>query len=51
MLHKIISALTLSVNGVSAGTAVFTHSHPLRIIGGVLASLPVVECQYPTLQA
>ena len=37
----IISALTLSVNGVSAGTAVFTHSHPLRIIGGVLASLPV----------
>ena len=37
----IISALTLTVNGVSAGTAVFTHSHPLRIIGGVLASLPV----------
>lgn len=37
----IISALTLSVNGVSAGTALFTHSHPLRIVGGVLASLPV----------
>lgn len=41
MVLWIISALTLSVNGVSAGTAVFTHSHPLRIIGGVLASLPV----------
>ena len=37
----VISALTLSVNGVSAGTAVFTHSHPMRMIGGVLASLPV----------
>jgi len=37
----LISALTLTVNGVSAGTAVFTHSHPLKIIGGVLASLPV----------
>jgi ABC-2 type transport system permease protein len=37
----VISALTLTVNGVSAGTAVFTHSHPLKIIGGVLASLPV----------
>ncbi|HLM54432.1 MAG TPA: ABC transporter permease [Pseudoxanthomonas sp.] len=37
----VISALTLTVNGVSAGTAVFTHSHPLKIVGGVLASLPV----------
>ena len=37
----LISALTLTVNGVAAGTAVFTHSHPLKIIGGVLASLPV----------
>ena len=37
----IISALTLTVNGLGAGTAVFTDSHPLRIIGGVLGSLPV----------
>ncbi|MEJ1095220.1 MULTISPECIES: ABC transporter permease [unclassified Pseudoxanthomonas] len=37
----IVSALTLTVNGLGAGTAVFTHSHPLRIIGGVLSSLPV----------
>ncbi|MET0655286.1 MAG: ABC transporter permease [Pseudoxanthomonas sp.] len=37
----IISALTLTVNGLGAGTAVFTDSHPARIIGGVLASLPV----------
>lgn len=37
----LISALTITVNGLPAGAAVFTHSHPLRIIGGVLASLPV----------
>ena len=37
----IISALTLTVNGLGAGTAVFTDSHPVRIIGGVLSSLPV----------
>lgn len=37
----LISALTISVNGLPAGTAIFTHSHPLRIIGGVVGSLPV----------
>ncbi|MEL1264632.1 ABC transporter permease [Pseudoxanthomonas putridarboris] len=37
----LISALTITVNGLSAGTAIFTHSHPLRVIGGVVASLPV----------
>ncbi|MFT3757175.1 MAG: ABC transporter permease [Pseudoxanthomonas sp.] len=37
----VVSALTLTVNGLPAGSAVFTHSHPLRVIGGVLASLPV----------
>jgi ABC-2 type transport system permease protein len=37
----LISALTITVNGLPAGAAVFTHSHPLRIIGGVIASLPV----------
>ncbi|KAF1687635.1 ABC transporter permease [Pseudoxanthomonas broegbernensis] len=34
-------ALTITINGLPAATAVFTQSHPLRIIGGVLASLPV----------
>ncbi|WAC64194.1 ABC transporter permease [Pseudoxanthomonas sp. SL93] len=37
----IISALTITVNGLPAAGAVFTHSHPLRIIGGAIASLPV----------
>ena len=37
----VISALTITVNGVPAAHAVFTQSHPLRIIYGVLASLPV----------
>ncbi len=37
----IISALTLTVNGLPAASALFTHSHPFRVIGGVLASLPV----------
>jgi len=37
----LITALTMTVNGLPAGTAVFTHSHPLRLIGGVVASLPV----------
>lgn len=37
----VVSALTFTVNGISASTAVFTHSHPLRVIGSVLFSLPV----------
>jgi len=37
----VISALTITVNGVPVASSVFTHSHPLRIIGGVLGSLPV----------
>ena len=37
----VISALTITVNGVPAAHAMFTQSHPMRIIGGVLASLPV----------
>ena len=37
----VISALTLTVNGLPAASSLFTHSHPFRIIGGVLASLPV----------
>lgn len=46
----LVSALTLKVNGVSAGTAVFTHSHPLRVIGSVLGTVPVyVLWALPTL--
>lgn len=37
----VVSALTLTVNGISASTAVFTHSHPLQVLGHVLAALPV----------
>jgi ABC-2 type transport system permease protein len=37
----VISALTITVNGMPMPHAVFTQSHPLKIIGGVLASLPV----------
>ena len=37
----VISALTITVNGLPAGGAMFTHSHPLRVIGGVISSLPV----------
>ena len=37
----VISALTITVNGLPAAHAVFTQSHPLRIIWGVLASVPV----------
>lgn len=45
-----ISALTITVNGVPAAHAVFTQSHPLRIIGGVLASLPVyIAWALPTI--
>ena len=46
----LISALTITVNGLPAAHAVFTQSHPLRIIGGVLASLPVyVVWALPTI--
>lgn len=37
----LVSVLTITVNGLPAGGALFTHSHPLRIIGGVIACLPV----------
>lgn len=37
----VIAALTLTVNGLPAGFAVFTHSHPLRVIGFLLGLLPV----------
>ncbi|UWX04564.1 ABC transporter permease [Pseudoxanthomonas sp. NC8] len=37
----VISALTITVNGLPAAHAVFTQSHPLKIVFGVLASLPV----------
>ncbi len=37
----LITALTLTVNGLPAGFAVFTHSHPIRVIGYLLGMLPV----------
>jgi ABC-2 type transport system permease protein len=37
----VISALTITVNGLPAAASVFTQSHPMKIIGGVIASLPV----------
>lgn len=37
----IVSAFTLSVNGLSASTALFTHSHPLQIISNILSIIPV----------
>jgi len=37
----VVSALTITINGMPAAHAVFTQSHPMRIIGGVLGTLPV----------
>lgn len=37
----IISALTITVNGLPAGSAIFTHSHPVRILLGAASTLPV----------
>lgn len=37
----VVSAFTLSVNGLPASTALFTHSHPLQIIGNILSIIPV----------
>lgn len=46
----VVSALTFTVNGISASTAVFTHSHPLRVIGSVLGAIPVyVAWALPTI--
>ncbi|WP_374013650.1 ABC transporter permease [Pseudoxanthomonas koreensis] len=46
----VISALTITINGLPAAAAVFTQSHPFRIIGGVLSTLPVyVAWALPTV--
>ncbi|UYB54048.1 ABC transporter permease [Xanthomonas sp. AM6] len=46
----VVTALTISVNGIPQSSAVFTHSHPLRIIGGVLSNLPIyVMWALPTI--
>ncbi|WP_369944256.1 ABC transporter permease [Xanthomonas medicagonis] len=46
----VVTALTISVNGIPQSSALFTHSHPLRIIGGVLANLPIyVMWSLPTI--
>lgn len=46
----VVTALTVSVNGITQSSAVFTHSHPLRIIGGVLSNVPIyVMWALPTI--
>ena len=37
----LVTALTMTVNGVPASMSMFTHSHPLHIVGNVLIALPV----------
>ncbi|TXH65719.1 MAG: ABC transporter permease [Lysobacteraceae bacterium] len=37
----IISALTITVHGLPASSAIFTHSHPIRILLGAVSTLPV----------
>jgi ABC-2 type transport system permease protein len=37
----VVGALTTTVNGVPGASGVFTHSHPLRIIGHVIAMVPL----------
>jgi ABC-2 type transport system permease protein len=37
----LITGLTVTVNGLPAGGAVFTHSHPLRIVGTAIGTLPL----------
>lgn len=45
-----VTALTVSVNGLPGSSAVFTHSHPLKITGNLLAALPVqVLWSLPTI--
>ncbi|KRG43937.1 ABC transporter permease [Stenotrophomonas panacihumi] len=46
----VITGLTVTVNGLPAGGAVFTHSHPLRIVGTALGTLPLyVAWALPTV--
>lgn len=37
----VISALTLSINGLPASAAIFTHSHPLTVVSNILSLIPV----------
>ncbi|HEY0333477.1 MAG TPA: ABC transporter permease [Stenotrophomonas sp.] len=46
----LITAVTMTVNGLPAGNALFTHSHPLRIVGSAISVLPVyVAWALPTV--
>ena len=37
----LITALTMTVNGLPASGAIFTYSHPLRVVGQVVSALPI----------
>lgn len=37
----IVAALTTTINGVPGTSGIFTHSHPLQIVGNVLAMVPL----------
>jgi ABC-2 type transport system permease protein len=37
----VVAALTTTVNGVPGASGVFMHSHPFRVIGNVLAMIPL----------
>jgi ABC-2 type transport system permease protein len=39
-----ISALTVAVNGIGGGWAALANSHPLRMLGSALATVPVYAC-------
>ncbi|RNF85497.1 ABC transporter permease [Lysobacter psychrotolerans] len=41
MVFWVIGFFTINVNGVPGGMALLTHSHPLRIIGEAIVSLPL----------
>jgi ABC-2 type transport system permease protein len=37
----VVAALTTSINGLPGTSGIFTHSHPLRIVGNVLGMVPL----------
>jgi ABC-2 type transport system permease protein len=39
-----ISAMTVSMSGIEGGWAMLANSHPLRMVGSALATIPVYAC-------
>ncbi|GHA71610.1 ABC transporter permease [Cognatilysobacter bugurensis] len=37
----VVTALTTSINGLPGASGIFTHSHPLQVIGNVIAMVPL----------